>query len=87
MKIIQFKEKHFDRMFIASTPEDIDKIFFKVFAGRNAKGCYSEDKDEIFNIACSNTHKKRLKAMHLFMENRQDYEYEGYEIIEPESID
>jgi len=86
MKIIIFEEKHYNRNFIAQD-EDIDKVFLKVFNERDKDRLYKirdPDTNHLYNAARNNKHPKQAKAARLFMESRYDYEYEKYNIINPE---
>jgi len=88
IQVIIFKEKNYERTFIA-TAEDIKKAFLVVFKERNANGLYElrDERDErIYNMACDDTFEKQATAAYQFMNNRFDYEYESYEIINPETV-
>ena len=90
MKIIVFKEKHYERYFIAEE-EKIDDVFLKVFTERNEKYGLYEIRDpyteKAYNIATDPDHEKQSAAAMAFMNHRQDYEYEGFESITPETAD
>ena len=89
MKVIIFKEKHGDRIFISEN-EDIHKVFLKIFKERNNARNY-ELRDpgnaKFYEVACNDEHSEQARAAHLFMQYRADYEYEGFDITNPETLD
>ena len=66
-------------------------VFLKVFTERNKETTWYEIRDpyteKAYNIATHPEHEKQAAAAMAFMNHRQDYEYEGFEIIEPETAE
>ena len=89
MKIIVFKEKHYERYFVLED-DKIDDVFLKVFTERNESGWYDHRDSytqKAYGIATDSGHEKQAAAALAFMTHRHGYEYEGFEIIIPESLD
>ena len=89
MKILIFKEKHGERYFVSEHGQ-FDRVFLKMFKERNKNGWYEirdpADK-HAFKIATDEGHPKQAKAAKVFMINRCDYEYEGFESVTDEKIE
>ena len=87
MEIIKFREKHSDRYFAFNSEEELKKIFLDILKERLKEGYFDDylhrDKADLL-IKDKNCKIQELKS---FFNNRNDYEYEGYEIIRVENLE
>ena len=83
MKVLIAKEKHSDRVFNVTTPEDEERTFLKLFKERDKEEYFKElrtmqsliyDKAKKGNALCAR------KILYM----RKAYEYEQFEILEVE---
>ena len=81
--IIIFKEKYSDRYFSIPTENDLYAVAWKIFNERKDEGWYDVD-EEFYDLYKSAL--KGEKNTWRYLQARQDFEYEGYEIIELEDV-
>jgi hypothetical protein len=87
MEILVLKEKHGERYFAFNTPEDLYLIARFIVAERIDEECYVDEQDK---RVLGNLNKVVLyedgKAAMAVLQARNDWEYEGFEIVSLETV-
>lgn len=85
MSILVLKEKHGDRHFSFNTPEELRLLAAHIVRERQKEGYFYEDAqhDKLLIQALKGDNQAALRFLH----NRSDYEYEGIETVEPETLE
>jgi hypothetical protein len=88
MKLLILKEKHGDRHFSFNTEAELHLVARFIVSERIDEDCYIDEQN---NKILGNLNKVTLyndgAAALRVLDARSDWEYEGYEIIETESIE
>ncbi len=82
--LVVFKEKDGDRYFLVNNSDETQAAFRVVFEDRLRNGRYYSE--EYLRGAKLDPENFTDKQAYYLMTVRCDYEYEGYEIVEPEGV-
>ncbi len=84
MSVLILKEKHCERYYSFSTAEELGLLAALIVRERNKEGWYEDTSDpKLLAKALAGDNKAALKLLR----NRDDYEYEGFEIVEPGTVE
>ena len=89
MKIIMFKEKHSNRYFAFAEDELLKKIFLKILKERIKEGYFRDDylHSKTANLLVKEGMEVNIHQLKAFFQNRCDYEYEYFEIVDLEIVE
>lgn len=82
MSILILKEKHGDRHFSFSDDKELQLLASYIVRERHEEGWYDSALGATLAYALEGNNKAALT----FLRGRQDYEYEDFEIVEPETV-